>query len=112
MDQQEMNRRFLDRMGRGFKPVARQRGWDLEAPGGERFGFVRFNVRGEDAGSYRVYVYHPDPAGSGLDPRGVFYNESPSNPSRGWTAVVDSGDEDLVEYVIGVLRARLLGPRG
>ena len=50
--------------------------------------------------------------GAGPGPRGVLRSESPSNPPRGWTAAVDPGDEDLVQYVIGVLRARLLGPRG
>ena len=90
---------FIGRIARDIELVSRQNGYDLQKPGSTRIGFVRFNIGGKDRGNYRVYVYEPF-----SDPRGMFENNHAS-PARGWTCVVDPGDESDVRYVVSVLES-------
>ena len=97
--QDERAREFADRINRRTSLVERQNGYDLEKPGSTRIGYVRFNIRGNDSGRYRLYAYEPF-----NDPRGRFENDHAS-PRRGWTCVVDPVDEADLRYVISVMES-------
>ena len=99
--QQERATQLIDRIARNLHLVDRQGGYDLEKPGSTRIGHVRFNIRGQNPGSYRVYVYEPF-----SDPRGRFHSYTASGGGRrGWTCLVDPGDESALRYVVTVLES-------
>ena len=100
MTQQERTMDFIRLIDREVTPVPRHGGFDLERRGHKpRIGYVRFNVGGDDRGTYRVYAYEPFG-----DPQGRFENHSEGNP-RGWTCVVHPNDVDDVRYVVSVLES-------
>lgn len=82
----------------------RDNGYDLGRPARTRFGFVRYNVKGGNAGSYTVYAYPQFD-----DPEGRFLNNSglrAHNPySRQWHFVFSPDDEDAVTYAVRVLKS-------
>lgn len=61
----------------------RYNGYQLSVPAGPRFGFVRFNIAGADAGRFAVYVYAPFE-----DPPGLFSIASEGNPTTDGTRLL------------------------
>ena len=97
--QEQRTLEFVNRIARDIELVPRQNGYDLQKPGSTRIGYVRYNIRGKGKDRYRVYAYEPF-----SDPRGLFDNDH-ANPTRGWTCVVDPGNESDMRYVISVLES-------
>ena len=100
--QRERPHEFIDRIGR--EPIERRwwpkhRGYILYSYGSQRFGFVRFNVGGRNAGMFAVYALryrHSD------DPDGRF---SPDADPAQHLGIVSPDDEDEIRYALRVLRA-------
>ena len=90
---------FIDLIARDLTFVMRHGGYDLGKPGSIRIGFVRFNIGGKDKGYYRAYAYSPF-----SDPQSRFVSDSAS-PTRGWTFVFHTDDEEDVRYAVSVLES-------
>ena len=93
---------FVRRVRREVCPEERARGYEIRKLGGPQIGFVRHNVRGDNAGCFVVYAY-----GSFDDPENRFKNCSKANPPnpRGWHTFVDPSDCAAVEYAVRALES-------
>ena len=97
-DQEQMTQEFIRRIGREVSPKQLGAGDSLRRADGTRyrFGFIRYNVRGSNAGKYMVQAigYGRD------DPRGKFQGHD----TWAWWYVAPS-DEDGVRYAVQILES-------
>ena len=101
-EQRERPHEFIDRIGR--EPVERRwwpnhRGYRLYSHGSQRFGFVRFNVEGRNAGMFAVYALRYR---SYDDPDSRF---NPNAAPAQHFCPVDPRNEEEIRYALRVLRA-------
>ena len=89
--------RLLDRDG--VTPRRRQNGYSLFV-GDRRIGFVRYNIRGDDAGRFAVYATEPFD-----DPYELFENRHTDGSRFGPIAFVDPDDTETIGRVVAVLRS-------
>ena len=97
-DQEQMAQEFIKRIDRKVIPIQLGAGYSLRRPDGThyRFGFVRYNIAGSNAGKYNVQAI-----GSYRDdPRGKFKG------SEKWAQwLVSPSDEDGIKYAVRVLES-------
>ena len=101
-EQLERPHEFIDQIGR--EPIRREwwpkhRGYRLYSHGSQRFGFVRFNIRGNNRGMYAVYALRYRLSD---DPYGRF---SPDAAQAQHLAFVNPHDEEEIGYALGVIHA-------
>lgn len=92
----------LDLISRIDRSVEREwktdaRGYSLRKPGGSQFGFVRFNLFGQNRCKYAVYAYQPF-----SDPEKLFAQTKAGREGR---SLVDFSDDDAIRYAISVLES-------
>lgn len=105
-EQQDRAWQFVQRVQRKVRLMGHkwdernQRGYYLLTPARERFGFVRFNIAGDNKGRFVVYAYPPYE-----DPRGLFFNPRRGQPNDGWRTFIDPADLTTKEYAVKVLES-------